>query len=96
MHFILTCKVESHPTLYEELELLTGVEGAVSTQRVRQWNGRFHEEWIYRWAEHLPLRGDAKTLYVNWCALTIIRTDTGEQLYHNAWITDYALDETAS
>ena len=95
MHFILTCKVESHPTLYEELELLTGVQGAVSIHRERQWNGQYHEEWIYQWAEHLPLRGDAKTLHVNWCALTIVRTDTGEQLYHNAWITDHALDETS-
>jgi hypothetical protein len=93
MHFILTCKVESHPTLYEELELLRGVEGAVSTQRVRQWNGQFHEEWIYQWAQHLPLRGDAKTLYVNWCALTIIHADTGEQRYHSAWITDHILDK---
>jgi hypothetical protein len=93
MHFLLTCKVESHPTLYEELELLMGVEGAVSTHRMRQWNGKYHEEWIYQWAQQLPLRGDAKTLHVNWCALTIIRTDTGEQLYHNAWITDHALDQ---
>jgi hypothetical protein len=93
MHFILTCKVESHPTLYEELALLAGVAGAVSTRRVRQWNGRFHEEWLYQWAEHLPLRGDAQTLYVNWCALTILRADSGEELYHNAWITDHALDE---
>jgi hypothetical protein len=95
MHFILTCKMESHPTLYEELELLTGVAGAVSKRCVRQWNGRFHEEWNYQWAEHLPLRGDAQTLYVNWCALTIVRTDTGEQLYHNAWITDYTLNENS-
>jgi len=27
MHFILTCKVESHATLYEELELLTRSKG---------------------------------------------------------------------
>jgi len=94
MHFILTCKVESHSTLYEELELLGGVEGGVSTRRVRKWNGRFPEWWVYHWAEHLPLRGDAKTLHVNWCALTVIREDTGEQLYHNAWITDHVLDET--
>jgi hypothetical protein len=94
MHFILTCKEESHPTLYEELVLLQGVKGGISTQRVRKWNGCFHECWVYHWAEHLPLRGDAKTLYVNWCGLTVIREDTGEQLYHNAWITDHALDET--
>ncbi len=95
MHFILTCKQESHPTLYEELELLQRVEGAVSTRRVRKWNGRFQEWRVYHWAEYLPLRGDAKTLHVNWCALTVIREDTGEQLYHNAWITDHALDETS-
>ena len=95
MHFILTCKVESHATLYEELELLTRVEGAVLTHRVRQWNGRFHEEWRYQWAQQLPLRGDAKTLHLNWCALTVTRTDTGQRLYHNAWITDLALDETS-
>jgi hypothetical protein len=95
MHFILTCKQESHPTLYEELALLEGVAGAVSSRCVRRWNGRFHEEWLYHWAEHLPLRGDAKTLHVNWCALTIVRADSGEQLYHNAWITDHTLDQTS-
>lgn len=94
MHFILTCKEKSHSTLYEELELLQHVERAVSTRRVRRWNGRFQELWVYRWAEQLPLRGDAKTLHVNWCALTIIREDSGEQLYHNAWLTDHVLDET--
>ncbi len=94
MHYILTCKEESHSTLYEELELLQHVEGAVSTRRVRQWNGRFHECWVYHWAQQLPLRGDAKTLHVNWCSLTIILEDTGEQLFHNAWLTDHGLDET--
>jgi hypothetical protein len=39
MHFILTCKPESHQTLYEELALLERVEGAISTRVVRQWNG---------------------------------------------------------
>ena len=78
LHFILTCKVKSHPTLYEELELLQRVEGGISTHSVRQWNGRFHERWVYHWAEHLPLRGDAKTLHVNWCDLTVIREETGE------------------
>lgn len=93
MHFILTCKEESHPTLYEELELLTRVEGGMATHRVRQWNGRFHEEWVYQWAQHVPLRGDAKTQYVNWCALTIFHADTGDKLYHCAWITDHSLDK---
>jgi hypothetical protein len=93
MHFILTCKPESHPTLYEELALLEQVEGAVSTRVVRRWNGRYHERWVYRWAEHLPLRGDTKTLLVSWCELTLYNEASGEQLYHSAWATDHALDE---
>jgi hypothetical protein len=93
MHFILTCKEKSHPTLYEELELLQRVEGGIATHSVRQWNGRFHEQWVYRWAEHLPLRGDAKSLHVNWCDLSIFREDTGAELFYNAWITDHILHQ---
>ena len=93
MHFILTCKPESHQALYEELALLERVEGAISTQVVRKWKGRYHESWVYRWAEHVPLRGDAKTLLVSWCELTIRNEATDEQLYHCAWATDHLLDE---
>lgn len=93
MHFILTCKAESHPALYEELGLLERVEGAISTRQVRKWNGRHHEVWRYRWAEQLPLRAGEDALRVNWCELTIINEETGEQLYHNALATDHLLDE---
>jgi len=93
MHFILTCKPESHPALYEELALLERVEGAISTKVVRKWNGRYHERWVYRWAEQVPLRGDAKTLLVSWCELTICNEATDEQLYHCAWATDHQLNE---
>lgn len=93
MHFIVTCKPESHQAMYEELALLEGVKGAISTKVVRKWNGRHHESWVYRWAEQLPLRGNAKTLMVYWCELTISNEATGKQLYHNAWATDHVLDE---
>jgi len=92
MHFILTCKPESHEALYEELALLERVTGAISTEVVRKWNGRCYERWVYRWADHLPLRGDAKALLVSWCELTISNEATGEMLYHNAWATDLTLD----
>jgi hypothetical protein len=59
---------------------------------VRKWNGRCYERWVYRWADHLPLRGDAKALLVSWCELTISNEASGEMLYHNAWATDLALD----
>jgi len=93
LHFILTCKPESHTTLYEELRLLERVEGAISTKTVRRWNGRYHERWVYRWAEQVPLRRGPKALRVNWCALRVSREDSGRQLYHNAWATDHVLNE---
>jgi hypothetical protein len=93
MHFIFTCKPESHQTLYEELGLLEWVEGAISTKVVRKWNGRYHERWVYRWAESLPLRRGPKALLVNWCELTVSNEDTERQLYHNAWATDHILNE---
>jgi hypothetical protein len=93
LHFILTCKRDSHATLYEEVELLTKVQGAVQTMSVRRWTGRHHEQWTYRWADHLPLRVGADALQVNWCEITIVREDTGKQTYHSAWITSHEVTE---
>ena len=91
MYFLLTCKPDSHTTLYEELALLAKVEGAIGERQVRRWNGRHHELWHYRWAEALPLRRD-DPLLVNWCEVTICHADTGEQLYHNAWATNHTVN----
>lgn len=93
MHFILTCKPESHQAMYEELALLERVEGAIGSKVVRKWKGRYQERWIYRWAERLPLRKTADTLWVNWCELTILNEATGERLYHCSWATDHAVSE---
>lgn len=91
MHFIMTCKPDSHETLYQEVELLTRVEGAVQTMITSHWTGRYREQWTYRWVEHVPIRTGTKALRVNWCEITIVRQDTGEQLYHSAWITSHKL-----
>ena len=93
LHFILTCKPDSHETLYEELTLLERVEGAISTKVVRKWNGRNSERWVYRWTEYLPLRRGPKALMVNWCELIISNEETGKQLFHNAWATDLPLNK---
>jgi hypothetical protein len=60
----------------------------------REWNGRHGEIWSYRYANHLPLRGDQEAMEVNWCELIITREGTGEQLYKNAFITDFEVKET--
>jgi hypothetical protein len=90
-HFILTCKPESHEALYQELELLTKVKEAHQTQAVRRWTGRRYEQWRYHWLNQVPLRAGAGALRVNWCEVTVVREDTGEQVYHNAWITSHEL-----
>jgi hypothetical protein len=89
-HFIFTCKPDSHPALYEEVELLTKTGGVYSVAE-RHWNGQRHEIWGYRYATRVPLRADTKPLYVNWCEVTVTDAATGERLYRNAWATDHAL-----
>jgi hypothetical protein len=91
MHFILTCKPDSHKALYQEVELLTRVEDAVQTMTTSRWMGRYREVSTYRWVAQVPVRAGTKALHVNWCEITIVREDTGEQLYHNAWITSHKL-----
>ena len=66
--------------------LLTRV---LATYQKRLWNGRFGEIHTYRYANQLPVRGDQAALSVNWCELTITHEDTGEQLYKNAFCTDF-------
>jgi len=96
LNFIFTCKPDSHTALYEEVELLARL-GAVSQLTQRHWNGKAHEVWLYRYVNDVPLRADPAALKVNWCELTIVQADSGEQLYHNAFATQHRLtDETVA
>lgn len=83
--FILVCKSDSHPTLYEQLahrEL---------GQDLHQVIHRHHTTkglaiYTYRYAPQLPLRATADAVHVNWCELTVT-TAPGTCLYHNAFVT---------
>lgn len=90
-HFILTCKPQSHETLYQEVELLAKVKDAHQTKTIRRWRGGHYEQGRYHWVVQVPLRTGTDALRVNWCEVTVIREDTGEQVYHNAWITSHEL-----
>lgn len=89
-NFILTCKPDSHPTLYAEIALLDKIDG-VAQQQVRQFNGRFTEVWQCRYVNQLPLRSSEDALFVNWCEVRIVHEQTGELLYHNAFMTNHIL-----
>jgi hypothetical protein len=92
LHFILVCKPESHAHLYTTVEFLA-FKHLLGTKVVRQWNGRYGEIATYRYTDHLPLTGEVQALDVNWCEVTVTREDTGEVLYHNAWITDFPVTD---
>jgi len=94
LHFILVCKPDSHLALYEMVAFLAA-SGVLATCQKRLWNGRFGEIYTYRYANNLPVRGDQEAIIVNWCELTITREDTGEQLYKNAFCTDFSVLETS-
>lgn len=94
LSFIFTCKPDSHATLYTEVELLQQL-GAVTQQTQRHWTGQYAELWTYRYVNDVPLRAGPQALKVNWCELTIVRQDSGEQLYHNAFATNHGLTEAS-
>jgi len=61
--------------------------------QAHHWNGRFTEIATYRFINEVPLRGGDKALNVNWCEVIITHSKTGEQLYHNAFITNHLLTD---
>lgn len=83
--FVFVCKPSSHTMLYEHL---TASEELESKQE-RHWNGRYGEIWSYRFANQLPLRSGDDALLVNWLELTITHEESGEQLYHNTWVSNH-------
>ena len=52
-HFAFTCKPDSHPALYQEVDLLSQA-GGVSEVSQRRWTGQRHEIWHYRYARACP------------------------------------------
>jgi hypothetical protein len=92
-HFILVCKPDSHTFLYETVNFLA-VSGVVGVKVVRRWVGRYAEVYTYRYANQLQLNSDADSLTVGWCEVTVVREDTGEQLYKNAFTTDFEVTDT--
>ena len=93
LHFILVCKPDSHANLYETVDYLA-TQGVLATKVVRKWNGRYAEIHTYRYANKLALYAEQPVLVVNWCELTTTRADTGEQLFKNAYVTDFEVTDT--
>ena len=89
-HFLFTCKPASHPHLSQWVEALEpGRDLHTLTLRTKGKSKRW-EQHVYRWAHAVPLTAADDALKVNWCDVTVTN-DAGKTIYHNAWITDWAI-----
>lgn len=93
-HFILVCKPDSHSNLYQTVDFLAANQ-VLGTKVVRRWVGKYAEISTYRYANQLPLCGEKDALQVGWCEVVITREDSGEQIYKNAFVTDFEVTETS-
>jgi hypothetical protein len=89
-NFIFTCKPDSHATLYERVAFWQATD-AMAQREVRHWNGRFTEVTLVRYLNDVFLRSGDDALSVNWLEITVVNAKTGEQLYHNSYITNHRL-----
>lgn len=86
-NFILVCRPESHTTLYEHLE---GID--LPTLTTRRWTGKVEETYTYRYLNGVPLRDGDDALLVNWCEVTLSRSD-GKVTYKNSFATHHTLSD---
>ncbi len=94
LHFILVCKPDSHPELYQTVAFLAA-NAVLGTKVVRRWMGKYAEIDTYRYANQVALFAAQEAPSVNWVELTTTREDSGAILFKNAWISDFEMRDTS-
>lgn len=84
-NFILVCKEQSHPLVYEYLQ-------GITEEMIVEARDKGQKQIVsYRYASNIPIKDQkgAKddVLKVNWCEITMSAINGG-RLYHNAFITN--------
>ena len=88
-HFLLVCKPESHPTLFQWVNSLPMGPALSVVQRRVKVGSRFHS-CTYRFANQVALAEGPDALKVNWFEL-VVTDPAGQVTYRNSWITDHLL-----
>jgi len=86
--FIFTCKEETHPWLTETVK-----NSYLNEKTRREWNGRHHLVYRYRWLNGVDIRDNQETMAVNYVYLEIENEEKGKITYKNRWITNKAVTE---
>ena len=84
-NFILVCRPESHPTLYEHIEGIS-----LPTVVMNKWTGKLQKTYTYRYLNGLPIKDGDDALLVNWCELTVTSPD-GKVVYKNSFATNHPI-----
>src|SRR6201993_1105190 len=87
-NFILVCKPDSHPKVYERFAFWQA-QGAIAHQEQRRRKGRVTEVSLYRFINDVLLQDGKHARSVNWVEMTVINAKTGAQLYYNTFITNH-------
>ena len=87
-HCILTCKPDSHATLYARLAFWQANDGSTGREG-RHWNGRFTAVTMVRDINAVGLRGGDDALPGHWFEIMVVNAQTGEQLSHHSCITHH-------
>jgi len=91
-NFIFVCKPASHVKLYERLAFWQDTQAMKEVAR-RCRRGRVTEVMSYRYINDVCLRDGKGALSVNWFEITSVNAKTGEQLYHNSFITNHPITD---
>ena len=81
--FIFTCKEDSHPWLTETVK-----NSYLEETSKREWKGRYHLVYTFRWLNGVELRGNKETLQVNYLSLSIWNEEQNKLTFTNTWITN--------
>lgn len=91
LHFILTCKPESHKCLYEWVDSLEKSNGVISVNGVIRKKNKKHR-YCCRYINKLPMKDDKNALLVNWCAVKVF-DEKENQVYSGAFVTDHEITQ---
>jgi hypothetical protein len=86
MSFILTCKPASHPWLTDTVN-----NARLDESEKREWTGRNHLIFRYKWLNGVDIRDNKETLPVNYLSLEITNVEKGKVTYKNSWITNKSI-----
>jgi hypothetical protein len=90
VNFLVVCKPDSHPQLYERIAFWHANDGITACER-RRWHGRFTDVSLDRFLHDVLLLEGKEPFAVNGFALTVLNAKTGEQLSHTSFITTHQL-----